>query len=31
VKILVEMTTFKGAKYLGEQLDSIFAQDRLPD
>lgn len=31
MKISVAMTTFNGAKYLREQLDSIFAQSRLPD
>jgi hypothetical protein len=31
VKISVAMTTFNGARFLGEQLDSIFAQSRLPD
>lgn len=31
MKISVAMTTYNGASYLGEQLDSIFAQDRLPD
>jgi hypothetical protein len=30
-KISVAMTTYNGASYLREQLDSIFAQDRLPD
>jgi hypothetical protein len=31
MKISVAMTTYNGASYLREQLDSIFAQDRLPD
>jgi glycosyltransferase involved in cell wall biosynthesis len=31
MKISVAMTTFNGAPYLREQLDSIFAQNRLPD
>jgi glycosyltransferase involved in cell wall biosynthesis len=31
MKISVAMTTFNGARYLGEQLDSILAQERLPD
>jgi glycosyltransferase involved in cell wall biosynthesis len=31
MKISIAMTTFNGARFLGEQLDSIFAQSRLPD
>ena len=31
MKISVAMTTYNGASYLRQQLDSIFAQDRLPD
>lgn len=31
MKISVAMTTFNGAKFLREQLDSIVAQSRLPD
>ena len=31
MKISVAMTTYNGARYLREQLDSIFAQNRLPD
>jgi glycosyltransferase involved in cell wall biosynthesis len=31
MKISVAMTTCNGARYLREQLDSIFAQQRLPD
>jgi glycosyltransferase involved in cell wall biosynthesis len=31
MKISVAMTTYDGASYLREQLDSIFAQTRMPD
>lgn len=31
MKISVVMTTYNGAQFLREQLDSIFAQSRLPD
>lgn len=31
MKISVAMTTYNGAAFLREQLDSIFAQTRLPD
>lgn len=31
VKISVAMTTYDGARFLREQLDSIFAQTRVPD
>jgi glycosyltransferase involved in cell wall biosynthesis len=31
MKISVAMTTYNGAQFLREQLDSIFAQTRLPD
>jgi glycosyltransferase involved in cell wall biosynthesis len=31
MKISVAMTTYNGARFVAEQLDSIFAQTRLPD
>src|SRR5687768_17349654 len=31
MKISVAMTTYNGASYLREQLDSILAQTRMPD
>lgn len=31
MKISVAMTTYNGAKFVAEQLESIFAQSRLPD
>lgn len=31
MKISVAMTTYNGVRFLGEQLDSIFTQTRLPD
>ena len=31
VKISIAMTTYNGGRFLCEQLDSIFAQSRLPD
>jgi glycosyltransferase involved in cell wall biosynthesis len=31
MKISVAMTTYNGARYLRDQLDSIFAQTRVPD
>jgi glycosyltransferase involved in cell wall biosynthesis len=31
LKLSIAMTTYNGASYVGEQLDSIFAQSRLPD
>lgn len=31
MKISIAMTTFNGERFLSEQLDSIFAQMRLPD
>src|SRR4051794_13032642 len=31
MKFSIAMTTFNGERYLREQLDSLSAQDRLPD
>jgi len=31
MKISIAMTTYNGERFLAEQLDSIFAQSRLPD
>lgn len=31
LRISVAMTTYQGAKFLGEQLASILAQTQLPD